>query len=273
MQLEHEVSSPDIVESIKVITAEKSLRTCEYAFGYAFENGRKKVSAIHKANIQKLGDGMFLSQFRKVAAKWRDRGIVAEEVIVDNACMQMVSNPAQFDVIVTPNLYGKLVVCVCVCVYEGRSPAPEGGRKREPAPMGSEGCSPHHHRPSLLLSFILSDTRTNTPTGNLLANIVAGITGGVGVVPGVNVGVHCAVFEQGARHVAADIAGKGLANPTAGLFATVMLLRHLNLPAFSDRLEAAVLGALADAPLSAKTPDLGGTGTTASFMKAVKERL
>ena len=102
---------------------------------------------------------------------------------------------------------------------------------------------------------------------------VAGITGGPGVVPGVNVGEHVTVFEQGARHVAADIAGHGVANPAAGLLATVMLLRHLSLPSFSDRLEAAVLGALAESPANVKTPDLGGTGTTASFVRAVKERL
>jgi isocitrate/isopropylmalate dehydrogenase len=211
---EHEVSSPDIVESIKVITAEKSRRTCEFAFGYAFLNGRAKVTAIHKANIMKLGDGMFLREFRAAASRWAGRGVAAEEMIVDNACMQMASHPEQFDVCVSPNLYG-----------------------------------------------------------NLLGNIVAGITGGPGVVPGVNVGEHVTVFEQGARHVAADIAGRGVANPTAGLLSTVMLLRHLNLPSFSDRLEAAVLGALKDAPASAKTPDLGGKGTTATFIKAVKERL
>ena len=204
------------MESIKVITAEKSRRTAEYAFGYAYLNGRAKVTAIHKANIMKLGDGMFLREFRAVAARWAGRGVAAEEMIVDNACMQMSGHPEQFSggVLVSPNLYG-----------------------------------------------------------NLLSNIVAGITGGPGVVPGVNVGEHVTVFEQGARHVAADIAGRGVANPTAGLLSTVMLLRHLNLPAFSDRLESAVLGALAEAPAKAKTPDLGGTGNTASFVKAVKERL
>jgi isocitrate dehydrogenase (NAD+) len=137
--------------------------------------------------------------------------------------------------------------------------------------VGSASFAPRACQLSSIPHF--KNSKTSNPTGNLLANIVAGLTGGVGVVPGANVGVHCAVFEQGARHVAADIAGKGLANPTAGLLASVMLLRHLNLPAFSDRLEGAVLGALADAPLSAKTPDLGGSGTTASFVKAVKERL
>ena len=108
---EHEVSSPDIVESIKVITAEKSRRTCEYAFGYAFLNGRPKVTAIHKANIMKLGDGMFLREFRAAAARWASRGVAAEEMIVDNACMQMSSHPEQFSggVCVSPNLYGNLL--------------------------------------------------------------------------------------------------------------------------------------------------------------------
>lgn len=77
------------------------------------------MSAIHKANIQKLGDGMFLSCFRRVAARWRDRGIEAEEVIVDNACMQLVSRPEQFDVVVTPNLYGESLVVVVFLFWGG----------------------------------------------------------------------------------------------------------------------------------------------------------
>jgi len=92
-------------------------------------------------------------------------------------------------------------------------------------------------------------------------------------MPGCNVGENVAVFEQGARHVAADIAGKGIANPTAALLTTCMMLRHLNLFSQADRLHDAVIGALEGAPAEAKTPDLGGKGTTATFLKEVKARL
>ena len=102
--------------------------------------------------------------------------IKAEEMIIDNTCMQLVGRPEQFDVMVTPNLYG-----------------------------------------------------------NLVSNVVAGLCGGPGVMPGANIGKDVAIFEQGARHVGKDIAGKGIANPTASLLATAMMLRHLNLPDFSDR--------------------------------------
>ena len=91
-----------VVESLKVITAEKSQRIAEYAFEYAAMNNRSKVSAIHKANIMKQSDGMFLDACRRVAAKYPN--IQYEEMIVDNTCMQLVSKPEQFDVMVTPNL-------------------------------------------------------------------------------------------------------------------------------------------------------------------------
>ena len=92
-------------------------------------------------------------------------------------------------------------------------------------------------------------------------------------MPGANIGPHASVWEQGARHVGADIAGQGKANPIAALLSSAMMLRHLSLADYTDRLEAAVLGAVADLPPSAKTPDIGGTGTTATFMKEVLERL
>lgn len=97
--------------------------------------------------------------------------------------------------------------------------------------------------------------------------------GGAGLLPGANIGPHASVWEQGARHVGRDIAGKGLANPTAALLSAAMMLRHLSLADYTDRLEEAVLGAVADLPASGKTPDIGGTGTTATLMSAVLERL
>ena len=95
--LEHEVVD-GVVESLKVITEEKSLRTAEYAFEFAFLNNRRRVTAVHKANIMKKGDGMFLKACKSVAARFPT--IEYSEMIVDNTCMQLVSKPEQFDVMV-----------------------------------------------------------------------------------------------------------------------------------------------------------------------------
>uniref|UniRef100_A0A1U7WSW2 Isocitrate dehydrogenase [NAD] regulatory subunit 1, mitochondrial-like isoform X3 n=1 Tax=Nicotiana sylvestris TaxID=4096 RepID=A0A1U7WSW2_NICSY len=104
--LEHEVV-PGVVESLKVITKYCSERIAKFAFEYADVNKRKKVTAVHKANIMKLADGLFLESCREVATKHPE--IQYEEIIVDNCCMQLVSRPEQFDVMVTPNLYGNLI--------------------------------------------------------------------------------------------------------------------------------------------------------------------
>lgn len=104
--LEH-VVVPGVVESLKIITAEASTRIARFAFDYARKKNRKKVSAIHKANIMKLSDGLFLECVRKVAALFPE--ILYEEIIVDNACMQMVLNPEKFDVMLSENLYGDIV--------------------------------------------------------------------------------------------------------------------------------------------------------------------
>jgi len=104
--VEHEVY-PGVVESIKVITKDASRRIAEYAFEFAHLSGRKKVTAVHKANIMKICDGMFLEATREVAAKYPF--LTYEEMIIDNCCMQVVKNPWQFDVMVMPNLYGSIV--------------------------------------------------------------------------------------------------------------------------------------------------------------------
>ena len=104
--LEHE-SVSGVVESLKVVTAKKSLRIAKFAFDYATKHGRKKVTAIHKANIMKLGDGLFLRSCREISELYPH--IQFDEMIVDNACMQMVSRPQQFDVLVMPNLYGNIL--------------------------------------------------------------------------------------------------------------------------------------------------------------------
>ncbi|MCC7497363.1 MAG: isocitrate dehydrogenase (NAD(+)) [Bryobacterales bacterium] len=104
--IEHEVVK-DVVTSLKVITRTASTRIARYAFDYTRAQGRKKVIAVHKANIMKLGDGLFLNCCREVAAQYPE--IEYKELIVDNASMQMVIRPQQFDVLVMPNLYGDIV--------------------------------------------------------------------------------------------------------------------------------------------------------------------
>lgn len=114
--LEHE-SVDGVVESLKIITREKSLRIAEFAFERARREGRKKVTAVHKANIMKLGDGLFLACCREVAEKYPE--IKFEAMIVDNTCMQLVAKPQQFDVMVMPNLYGNIVANVCTGLVGG----------------------------------------------------------------------------------------------------------------------------------------------------------
>lgn len=104
--LEHE-TVPGVVECLKVVTEKKSMRIAKFAFDYATKHNRKKVTAIHKANIMKLGDGLFLKSCEKMAALYPR--IQFEKMIVDNTTMQLVSNPHQFDVMVTPNLYGNII--------------------------------------------------------------------------------------------------------------------------------------------------------------------
>ncbi|XP_014508874.1 isocitrate dehydrogenase [NAD] regulatory subunit 1, mitochondrial isoform X2 [Vigna radiata var. radiata] len=206
--LEHEVI-PGVVESLKFC----SERIAKYAFEYAYLNNRKTVTAVHKANIMKLADGLFLESCREVATNYP--GIKYNEIIVDNCCMQLVSKPEQFDVMVTPNLYG-----------------------------------------------------------NLIANTAAGIAGGTGVMPGGNVGAEHAVFEQGASagNVGSEqILEQKIANPVAILLSSAMMLRHLQFPAFADRLETAVASVILEGKY--RTEDLGGSSTTQEVVDAVIDAL
>ena len=114
--LEH-VVVPGVVESLKIITEKASTRIARFAFEHARANGRKKVTAIHKANIMKLGDGLFLESARAVAKQFAD--IAYDERIVDAACMQLVMKPEQFDVLLLPNLYGDIVSDLCAGLVGG----------------------------------------------------------------------------------------------------------------------------------------------------------
>jgi isocitrate dehydrogenase (NAD+) len=202
--LEH-IVVPGVVESLKIITEKASTRICQYAFEYATKLGRKKVSAVHKANIMKLSDGLFLDCFRKVARQFPN--LVAEEVIVDNLCMQLVKNPERFDVMVMENLYGDIVSDLC-----------------------------------------------------------AGLVGGLGLVPGANIGESTAVFEA-VHGTAPDIAGQGLANPTALLMSSVMMLQWLELPEHATRVQNAIMKVYGEGKV--RTKDLGGSASTADFTNAV----
>lgn len=114
--LEHS-AVPGVVESLKIITEEKSTRIAEYAFQYAVANQRRKVTAVHKANIMKSADGLFLECCTRVAKKYPF--VEFESMIVDNTCMQMASKPQQFDVMVLPNLYGNIVTNIATGLVGG----------------------------------------------------------------------------------------------------------------------------------------------------------
>jgi len=119
--LEH-VVVPGVVESIKVITEKASTRIAKFAFNYARANGRKRITAVHKANIMKLSDGLFLECCARVAADFPD--IKYDDIIVDNCCMQLVLDPTRFDMLLLENLYGDIVSDLCAGLVGGLGLAP-----------------------------------------------------------------------------------------------------------------------------------------------------
>ncbi|MGH9256969.1 MAG: isocitrate dehydrogenase (NAD(+)) [Vicinamibacterales bacterium] len=119
--LEHEVV-PGVVESLKITTEASSARIARFALDYARTHGRRRVTAVHKANIMKLGDGLFLDTFRKVAADYPD--ITSDDRIVDAVCMHLVMHPSQLDVLVLPNLYGDIVSDLCAGLVGGLGVVP-----------------------------------------------------------------------------------------------------------------------------------------------------
>jgi isocitrate dehydrogenase (NAD+) len=121
--LEH-VVVPGVVESLKIITEKASTRIARFAFAYARRHGRRKVAAVHKANIMKLSDGLFLDCCRAVAREHAD--VAYDEIIVDNACMQLVLDPTRFDVLLLENLYGDIVSDLCAGLVGGLGLAPSG---------------------------------------------------------------------------------------------------------------------------------------------------
>src|SRR5678816_1043626 len=118
----YEIVVPGVVESLKIISEKASSRIARYAFDYARQNGRKKVTAVHKANIMKLSDGLFLDCCRKVAREFPE--VTYEEVIVDNMCMQLVRNPERYDVLLMENLYGDIISDLCAGLVGGLGVVP-----------------------------------------------------------------------------------------------------------------------------------------------------
>jgi isocitrate dehydrogenase (NAD+) len=202
--LEHEVV-PGVVESLKIITEKASTRVARFAFEYARKHGRKKIHGMHKANIMKLSDGLFLTSVRKVAEEYPD--IEYKEMIIDNACMQIILNPYQFDMMLLTNLYG-----------------------------------------------------------DIMSDLAAGLVGGLGVVPSGNIGANAAIFEA-VHGTAPDIAGKGVANPTALLMSAIMMLDYLDEAKTARRIETALHKIYREG--KCLTRDVGGMATTQQFTDAV----
>ncbi|MCR3923434.1 MAG: isocitrate/isopropylmalate dehydrogenase family protein [Firmicutes bacterium] len=202
--VEHMVGE-DAAESIKIITRKGSERICRFAFEYAAKNNRRKVTAVHKANIMKCTDGLFLSVATEVARDYPN--IEFEDRIVDNMCMQLVQKPENYDVLVAPNLYGDIISDLC-----------------------------------------------------------AGLVGGLGVAPGANVGTDYAVFEP-VHGSAPKYAGQDIANPTALVLSSVLMLRYLGEDAAADQVENALATVIAEG--KTVTYDLGGSAKGMEMAEAV----
>src|SRR6202041_408638 len=202
--LEHEVV-PGVVESLKIITEKASTRVSRFAFEHARKNKRKKIHSIHKANIMKLSDGLFLRCSRAVSKEYPE--ITYGEHIVDNTCMQLVMNPYQYDMLLLENFYGDIISDLC-----------------------------------------------------------AGLVGGLGLVPGANFGHTCAIFEA-VHGSAPDIAGKNIANPTAVLRSSLLMLRHIGEPEAAWKIRNAIDDVYRDR--SKLTRDVGGNASTSEFADAI----
>ena len=197
-------------ESIAIITRFGSERVIKYAFEFARANGRKRVTLVHKANILKMSNGLFLDTGKDVAKLYPD--IQFDDMIVDATAMKLVTQPEKFDVIVTMNLFG-----------------------------------------------------------DILSDLTAGLIGGLGVAPASNIGYEGYAMFEAVHGTAPDIAGKGIANPTALMLSAAMMLDHVGQREAGDRLRTGVYAALKN--VESRTGDLGGKGNTKSFTDAVIEQM
>jgi isocitrate dehydrogenase (NAD+) len=195
----------DTVEAIKRVTRQASLSIARFAFNYARRHRRKAITAVHKANILKLSDGLFLECARETAANYPE--IEYRERIIDALCMDLVLDPRRHDVLLCPNLYGDIV-----------------------------------------------------------SDLAAGLVGGLGLVPAANIGDGMAIFEA-VHGSAPDIAGQGIANPTALMLAGAMMLSYLGEEEAARKIEDGIREVYAyDERL---TPDVGGTASTWEMTEAV----
>jgi len=197
-----------VAEAVRVITRNASERIARFAFELAKKEGRKKVTALHKANVLKKTCGLFRDACREVARNYPE--IQFNEYYIDAACMYLVMDPYRFDVIVTTNMFGDIV-----------------------------------------------------------SDLAAGLVGGLGLAPSANIGEKHAIFEP-VHGAAFDIAGKGIANPTAMILTACMMLRHFGYLEEANRVERAVEIAL---KRGKKTPDLGGNLKTMEFAQEVAKLL
>jgi isocitrate dehydrogenase (NAD+) len=202
--LEHEVV-PGVVESQRIVTEAASERIARFAFETARRQSRKRVTCVHKANILKLSDGLFLRTCGRIAGEFND--ILFDDSIIDATAMKLVLDPRSFDIMVMENLFG-----------------------------------------------------------DIISDLTAGLVGGLGLTPSANIGSGVAVFEA-VHGTAPDIAGKGVANPTAVILSAVLMLRYLGEKAAADLIENAVRTVFTRKEV--RTRDLGGTATTAEFVSAI----
>jgi isocitrate dehydrogenase (NAD+) len=198
-----------IADSISRITDLGCERIVKAAFEFAVKHNRKKITLVHKANVLKLAGATFLKAGKKVAVDYPQ--IEMDDIIIDNACMQLVIRPERFDVLVTTNLFG-----------------------------------------------------------DILSDLCAGLVGGLGVVPGANIGDDVAIFEA-VHGTAPDIAGKGLANPTALLKSGIMMLNYMKENEVANRIENALHTVLKDK--EKRTGDLGGKSNTSQFTQYIIEEM
>jgi len=199
-----------IAQSVAVVTRAGAERIVRYAFEHAIRHGRERVTLVHKANILKYSQGLFLETGRTVAAAYEGR-VAFDDKIVDACAMELVMRPERFDVIVTTNLFG-----------------------------------------------------------DILSDLTSGLVGGLGLTPGANIGESVAIFEA-VHGTAPDIAGQGIANPTAVMLAGCQLLDHIGEEARATRIRTAIEATLREG--RTVTRDVGGTATTAQYTDAVIAKL
>lgn len=195
--------------ALRVITHKASKRICKKAFEYALQTGKKKVTAVHKANILKKTDGVFKDSFYHIAKDYPQ--IKSEDFYVDAMAMYLIIQPQDYEIIVTTNLFG-----------------------------------------------------------DILSDEAAGLVGGLGLAPSANLGDKLGLFEP-VHGSAPDIAGKGIANPSAMILSVIMMLEYLQENHAAENLEKALIKVLKSS--KQLTPDLGGRGTTKSMTNEIKENL